>query len=83
MIKVKYDSTIRKMTLDQLIHFVNGIEVWKNYTKDMFLNRITEVVPEYELDTVELKLETNRPSCNIFWKKKCNEPTFISRYFNI
>jgi hypothetical protein len=83
MIKVKYDSTIRKMTLDQLVHFTNGIEVWKNYTKDMFLDRITEDVPEYELDTVEFKLETNRPSCNIFWKKKCKEPTFISRYFNI
>ncbi len=83
MIKVKYDSTAREMSLEQLINFVNDINVWENYTKDMFLNRITEVVPEYELDTVEFKLETNRPSCNIFEKKKCKEPTFISGYFQI
>lgn len=83
MIKVKYDSTIREMTLEQLIHFVNSIKVWKNYTKNMFLDRITEIVPEYELAVVEFKLETNRPSCNIFWKKKCKEPSFISRFFLI
>lgn len=81
MFKVRIDDETVMMEKEEFLQFVDMITVFKNYTKDEFINRVFEQVDGYFLHCVQFTFDTKNPNVNIYWKPENAKKSPINLFF--